>query len=167
MLKAFGPEKTLVGMSEKNLGLRTDDKGSVGNRIEYTGKQTWNFYKNLWKAKADTFVGLGTTAALTAGVAKSKTAQNILTKGFQALKNSNFGKEIGKEITPLVAEVAPFAKKGLSILKALPGPAKAVLAVGTILTTFAINRTQNKMLVKAGQIDQEYTDKAKLQKQLS
>ena len=167
MLKAFGPEKTLVGMAEKNLGLRTDDKGSVGNRIEYTGKQTWNFYKNLWKAKADTFVGMAATAGATAAVAKSKTAQNVLTSCFQALKNSNFAKEIHKEVAPLVAEVAPFAKKGLTMLKALPGPAKAVLAVGTILTTFAINRTQNKMLVKAGQIDQEYTDKAKLQQQLS
>ena len=160
MLKAFGADKTLCGMAEKNYGFRSDDKGSVGNRIEYTGKQTWNFYKNLWKVNADTFVGMAATVGATAAVAKSKTAQNVLTKGFQALKNSNFVKEISKEVTP-------YAKKGLTMLKALPGPAKAVLAVGTILTTFAVNRTQNKMLVKAGQIDQEYTDKAKLQQQLS
>ena len=149
--------------AKKEVYENLQNKGSIGNRMEYAGKQTWNYYKNMWKAEADAFVGLGATAALTAGVAKSKTTQNILTKGFQALKNTGFAKEMGK----MAAEFAPYAKKALVTLKALPGPAKAVLAAGAILTSIAVNRNQNKMMYQAGKIDQEYTDKAKLQKQLS
>ena len=150
-----------IGLNAKNeVYENLQNKGSIGNKIEYAGKQTWNAYKTLWKAEADTFIGLTATAAAAAGVAKSKTAQNVLTKGFQALKKTNFA-QTAKET------LLPYIQKGLATVKALPGPAKAVLAAGTILTSILVNRNQNKMMYQAGKIDQEYTDKAKLQKQLS
>ncbi len=141
---------------------KADEKGSFGNRLEYSIKQAWNFGKTQYKDGFYSTLGTAASIGAAAGVAKSKVAQNVLKKSFNSFKDSGFGKACKK----VAAEFAPFAKKVFTRAKALPTPAKAVLGAGLLATALVSRVIRNKGLYKAGKLDQEYTDKAKLQKTL-
>ena len=139
---------------------KAEEKGSIGNRLEYSIKQAWNFRKTQYKDAFLSTAGAAASVGLATGVAKSTTAQNVLKEAFNGFKNSGFGKACAE----MAAELAPCAKKALTWAKALP--AKAVLGAGLLATTIISNVVRTKGIYKAGKIDQEYTDKAKLQKTL-
>ena len=143
-------------------GIDMSNKGSFGNRMQCAGEQYVNMKKGLVKDELTLAAGGAATIAATAGVAKSKSAQNILTKGFESIKNTKFG----KVCADLASEATPYVKKGVDWVKNLPKPAKAVLAAGTAITALFLSNNDYKTGIKAGQIDQKYTDKAKLEKVL-
>ena len=100
--------------------------------------------------------GVAATGAATVATANSKALQNAVT---------NIGKGIMG--TKTVTQLKNFFSPAAGWVKALPKPAKAVLAAGLIATTAIITHIQNKHLIKTGQIDQKYTDKAKAEKLLA
>lgn len=99
--------------------------------------RTSNMMKGIQKDNFTKAAGLAATAGATAAVAKSKTAQNILSQSFEQIKNSKFGTNIAKQCKELADEAKPYAKKALDAFKNLPKPAKAVLGVGVALTGVA------------------------------
>lgn len=147
------------GKSKEN----NNDKGSIGNRLEYATKQTFGLRRMMIKDELALTAGVAGSAGAAALVSKSKTAQNFITKGFETVKNSNFGKEAVKLTKSVAESAAPYVKQGASWIQALPKPAKAVLGAGLAITALVCNSITNKGVYDAGKLDQEYTDKAKLQ----
>lgn len=160
-------KSNLISKTAAAVGKQVEDKGSIGNRLEYAVKQGFGLRATMVKDSFATTAGIAASVGAAAAVAKSKTAQNILTKGFQAAKNSSAGQKVVTALKDIAATAAPYAKKALGWFKALPAPAKAVLAAGVVLTGIVSNNIRTKGIYNAGKLDQEYTDKAKLQKQLS
>ena len=140
-------------------GTTIESKGSIGNQIECTNEQVKEFNKYRTKTGLTMAGGVAVTAGATAAVAKSKTLQNGINKFMgrigEELSNSKTFKEIGDFCKPL-------ASKAADTFKNLPKPAKAVLIAGGTLVGLITNAQANNAQFKAGQIDQKYTDKAKL-----
>lgn len=132
--------------------LVSKDKGDISNRAKCMGSQTLNNVKTL---AADTLVIGGSVATLKA-----------------AAKFGKFGSFLQK-ITEKGAGVATkvFSKAGLgkvsskisTIMNKMPKGVKIAAPV-VLAATALIGYFKNKNIYKAGQIDQKYTDKAKLEK---
>ena len=152
-----------AGQAALMTAVASKDKGSIGNRTNYLAEQTKENFKTALKQDAVVIGGTAVTAGATIVTKNSKTVQNLLTKGFVAIKNSKFGDGV-KE---MAKEVKPYLSKAVGYVKNLPGPAKAVLAAGTIITALASERIYHNHIAKSGQIDQKYTDKAKMEKTLA
>jgi len=146
-----------------------NSKGSIGNRLEYSAQQVKNFRKGQYKMAGAQVVGAAATIGATGLVAKSKSAQQFIKNGFNKLKDSSFVKKAASEVKNFMAspegkKIGSFLKGATEKVAKLPGPAKAVLAAGTVLTGIVVKGIQNKTLMDAGRIDQKYTDKAKVEK---
>ena len=125
----------------------TSNKGDFSNRMECS--------RELIKNNAKTTVGLAGAVAATSGTAYALTKNDKLVKAI-ATPIKNFGKWLTKEI--------PMSNKLVRELKALGKNPKAV-AMGAVIAGGAavINAILTKSVYRAGQIDQKYTDKAKLE----
>ena len=134
--------------------------------MEYGVKQGAHFYKTRVKDQFIATAGLAATAGATAVVAKSSTAQNaIVNAGKKILNNES----VKNALTKAGDFVAPYAKKALTFVKSNPKAAAAMAVVasaGYLITDIALRHNQTKGIYEAGKIDQEYTDKAKVDKLL-
>ncbi len=142
-------------------------KGSIGNRVEYGIKQGAHLYKTMAKDRFISAAGLAATAGATAAVAKSKTAQNAIINAGKKILNNDSVKNTLSEVSNFVK---PYAAKALTFVKSNPKAAAAMAVVGTagcLLTDMIARYNRNKAIYKAGKIDQEYTDKAKVDKLLA
>lgn len=156
----MNPTTAALGYSAsiKNLaGDELGDKGALANKIEYVNEEMKNFRNYALKSGLTMVGGTAVTAAATVGVKNSKTAQDVLSKVGNAIKESKFAKNISEELKPL-------GEKLVSGFKNLPKPAKAVLFAGAAITSLILSRQDRQMVFKSGQIEQEYTDKAKMDK---
>ena len=79
------------------------------------------------------------------------------------IASTNFGKQAAK----FASNLKPYVQKATGWLKALPKPAKIVLATGAALTAIVSGAINARTNYDAGKIDQKYTDKAKLEKSTS
>ncbi len=143
-------------LAQKLNSPKQNTKGSLGNRVEYSTKQAGNLIKTDIKARLATSTGIGATFLAAYGTLKSKGAQDIISKSMKSLANKFNLKEIAQELTPILKEAA-------GKIKSLPAPVKAVAAVGLLLTSAIGSQIRTQGVYEAGKIDQEYTDKAKLQ----
>lgn len=157
----------LAGTIASKVQEGNEKSGSIQNKIKYSGK----LYANLRKSQAkDAFVttaGVAASVGAAAVVAKSKTAQNVIKKGVNAVLSSNIAtkaKGVAKEVAGFVA---PYAKKAARWVMGLPGPAKVVLGAGVVLTAIASKFVQNNYLVNNGKILKEMEVSAKLEKEQS
>lgn len=135
--------------------LADKNKGSLGNKIDCAKEQTKNTATTALKGSAAA-VGIG---AATGAMIKSKSVNNIVVKGVNALKKT----QVFEKYAPKAKDLT---KKGLDAFKKLPGSAKIIAGVGiglAAITGYALDKSHS---FKAGQIDQKYTDKAQLQKTL-
>ena len=131
------------------------DKGDLSNRAKCAGAQLKN---NIATLAQDTVV-IGGAAGGIALAAKNKKFANIIANGVR--KVANFFKPLGKQIKKTTMSI-PF-KRALVKFKNLPGASK--IAIGGIATLgmAALSFIGCKHIYKMGQIDQKYTDKAKLE----
>ena len=134
-----------------------DDKGSIGNRLEYSVKQGINYQKGLVKDTFTTAAGIAGSVGAAVAVSKSKAAQDAIKNLGKKVADTKIVKDCAKTLKPYVAK----AKNWVS---ALPKPAKAVLGAGLALTAVISGNNQAKTMYNAGKIDQEYTDNANMQK---
>ena len=76
------------------------------------------------------------------------------------------GKKVlnSKIVKDCAKSLKPYATKVKNWISALPKPAKAVLGAGLALTAIISGNNQARTMYNAGKIDQEYTDKANMQK---
>ena len=76
------------------------------------------------------------------------------------------GKKVlnSKIVKDCAKSLKPYAIKVKNWISALPKPAKAVLGAGLALTAIISGNNQARTMYNAGKIDQEYTDKANMQK---
>lgn len=140
----------------QNIAVLTDkNKGSIGNKMDCAAEHTRNTLTTTLKGSAAA-VGIG---AATGAMIKSKSVNNLVEKGVNALKNT----EVFKKYAP---EVKDLAKKGLDAFNKLPGTTKIIAGVGAGLAAVTCYLFDKSHSFKAGQIDQKYTDKAQLQKTL-
>lgn len=150
---------TITGVITSNaqdIKAQLESKGSAGNKIDCMNEELKEFRKYQVKTGLGMAGGVATTAAATAVVARSSKAQ-------EAIKN--FGKKImqNESVQNTLETLKPLASKAIKAVKNLPGPAKAVLAAGTALTGLSLSTHARQTVYKMGQIDQKYTDKAKVQ----
>lgn len=138
---------------------KSNDKGSIGNRIDCMNEQVKEFQKYRIKSNLTMVGGVATTAAATAVVAKSTKAQTAI---------KDLGKKIinNEQVKAFVEEAKPHVKKFTGFFKNLPGPAKVVMGACAGLTGLALGIQNAHANRKYGQIDQKYTDRAKLQKNI-
>ena len=120
-------------------------------KLPYVAKQTSNLLKTEIKDRLIVTGGVAATAGTAALVTKSKVLQNVISK---------FGKKISS--TSTFNELKDIATKGLNKFKSLPGPAKAVVAVGTVITALAAYSNRIKGAKNIGKTEQEYQDKSKI-----
>ena len=132
------------------------DKGDITNRMKCSYEQGKN--KAIYVAKAAAMAAGSGAAAY--GVLKYP----VLTKACAtaADKVLQFG---GKLIKSVVGNNNKIYAKAAELVKKLPTKAKAVgwIALPALM---AISYLGNKMIYKAGQIDQKYTDKAQMENKL-
>ena len=150
-------------LAEKMTGIDLKNKGTVGNRIDNRIEHSKNLLKSELKADAVLLTGGALSVGAAAGVSKSKTLQDGLAHGFKKIANTNFGESFAKALKQTGNDLAPYAEKAIDWVVELPKPAKAVFVAGTFLTSAALRLVNNKYFVKMGQIDQKYTDRAKMQ----
>lgn len=125
------------------------DKGDVSNRVKCAGAQLGNNARSL----VEDVVVIGGTAAGLGAAAKGGKFTKFMEKCFNSVANA---------CKPLIADVAK--SKFWNKIKSLPMANKrAMVAVGAI-GLLASSFVAGKNLYKKGQIDQQYTDKAKLEK---
>ncbi len=88
---------------------------------------------------------------------KIKNPKTILSAGKGKIKDlaSKFTSKFKGE------SVKELLKKGVNKVKNLPGPAKAVLAIGAAITAIFISKNHNKATYNAGKIEQKYEDMSK------
>lgn len=154
-------------VNPKAASKQENTKGSIGNRVEYGLKQGAHLYKTKMKDQFITTAGVAATAGATAAVAKSKTAQNAIINAGKKILNNESVKNTLSEVSNFVK---PYATKALTFVKSNPKAAAAMAVVasaGYLITDIAVNINRNKAIYKAGKIDQEYTDKAKVDKLLA
>lgn len=107
-----------------------------------------------------TTAGLAATVAATNAVKNSSALQETITKGLKKITSSDVFKQV-------YDNVAPYAKKAASWVKALPTPAKVVLGAGTALACLIGNTIQNKGIFNQGKIVQQYEDKQTIREALN
>ncbi len=107
-----------------------------------------------------TTAGLAATVAATNAVKNSSALQETITKGLKKITSSDVFKQV-------YDNVAPYAKKAASWVKALPAPAKIVLGAGAVITGLVVNAIQNKGIFNQGKIFQQYEDKQTVREALN
>ncbi len=140
------------------------DKGDVSNRTRCAGAQLKN---NAQTLAADTVV-IGAGAGTIAAAKKMPKFQSAMVKIFD---------KIGKHIYPLRKRAVELTGKygtkfktfeltrGVRADKLLKAPGMAkVAAIVALPVTLALGYLENRRIYKSGQIDQKYTDRAKLEK---
>lgn len=139
-----------------NAQVNPNDLGSVGNRIEYVGKEIADFKKFQLASGLTMAGGAAATAVATNAVKNSPKLQKVLT---------DFGKKImdNKYVKQAAEELSPIAKKCSDYVKNLPKPAKAVLAAGALITGLTLESMASKKSFESGKNYQEHVDKAKVQ----
>lgn len=137
---------------------RVEDRA---NLAVSTGK---NIVGTNLKSTAALAAGVGATFAATNAVKNSSALQNSISSIAKKAANAIKETDTFKKLTELAA---PYAKKAASWVKALPTPAKAVLATGAVLTGLIGNMIQNKGLFDQGKIIQQYEDKQAIRKTLN
>ena len=124
-------------------------------------------YLNLTKTRAkDAIVsatGIGASIVAATAVRNSSVMQEGLKKAGEFIKRS----KAGEVIADAAKELKPYLQKAAEWVKALPGPAKAVLAIGVLATALISKAIRNKGLRNDGKIEQKYADKAALQNTLA
>ena len=129
------------------------DKGDFSNRVQCTGAQIGN---TIQTAAQDAVV-IGGMVAGGKAIQKSKGFTNALDKMFNtALKPF-------KNNPRMRVAVNEFKAKVLPKLKSLSAPQLRAAAVVGGLGALALGYIHNKHIYKMGQIDQKYTDKAKIE----
>ena len=157
---------TITDMAKK----AEEEKGSIGNRLEYGVKQAFLLKQTAAKDALVTTAGLAATGAAAGAVANSETAQNaIINTTKKVLNNST----VKKALTEVKDTVGPYASKigkriGAYIAFNPKGAAAiaGVIAAGTLITNMVSRHIRGKGIYEAGKLDQQYTDKAKLEKVL-
>ena len=150
------------------------DKGDLSNRLNCAGEQIKNNVKTL---ASDVVVIGGTAAGIAAtkngGIAKffAKPVEALAKTLSQMTKFVKDGKptiilndlKTGKNtiVMPTFKKVPTVFSKLGNIIKNLPTRYKAAGFIATI-GAIALGHVTNKHFYNAGQIDQKYTDKAKL-----
>lgn len=132
------------------------DKGDITNRMKCSYEQGKN--KTIYAAKAAT-IGAGAAAA-GYGVLKSP----AITSGLASV-TTKLLKLGGKALKSLVGPKNKLYTQAAKFFKKLPTKAKAVGLIA-LPAFMAISYLGNKMIYKAGQIDQKYTDKALMEQKL-
>ena len=132
-------------------------KPSIKDNIKYALKKTANAKQGAAKDVFVTAAGIGGTVAAAAAVKNSKTAQNYIKKGFEWAMNTG----AGKALNGVASKIQPHAAKAVKWVKGLPGPAKAVAAVGLAITALLHANNRAKTYYEQGKIDQEYKDLSK------
>lgn len=150
------------------------DKGSFGNKMNCAGAQMKNNLITGLQATAVAGAAIGTTAAAvkynTVGTTLARAfdkAANALgklvgTKDLAGKINKKLAKLISKGVTKDNANLTP--EKLKSLTKGLKG-----FKAGALISAIAlpvISNITNKHFYKMGQIDQKYTNKAKLEKNI-
>ncbi len=154
-------------VNPKAASKQENTKGSIGNRVEYGLKQGAHLYKTRVKDQFIATAGVAATAGATAAVAKSKTAQNAIINAGKKILNNESVKNTLSEVSNFVK---PYATKALAFVKSNPKAAAAMAVVattGALITNLVANKNRVKGIYEAGKIDQEYTDKAKVDKLLA
>ena len=154
-------------VNPKAAAKQENTKGSIGNRVEYGLKQGAHLYKTRVKDQFIATAGVAATAGATAAVAKSKTAQNAIINAGKKILNNESVKNTLSEVSNFVK---PYATKALTFVKSNPKAAAAMAVVattGALITNLVANKNRVKGIYEAGKIDQEYTDKAKVDKLLA
>lgn len=157
----------VVAIGAKATSKQENTKGSFANRTECKMKQVANFTKTYYKDQFITTAGLAATAGATAAVAKSKTAQNAIANVGKKILSNESVKNTLSEVSNFVK---PYATKALTFVKSNPKAAAAMAVVattGALITNLVANKNRVKGIYEAGKIDQEYTDKAKVDKLLA
>lgn len=154
-----------------------EKQGSVKNRIKYGFKQSINYKKASLKDTFTTAAGVAASVGAAASIKNSKAAQRFLKKAsdyakdvLNEVKDLDFAKKIEKNflyksLKEGVNKFALNAKKAAKWVKALPKPAKVVLAAGVAITAIASRAIRNKSILEAGKIMKEQEISAKLEKQ--
>lgn len=142
----------MTAASYPSLSLLDQKKGSLGNRVDCAIENTGN--------NISTNVKTGLIVAGGAGITYATTKSSILKNGFikvdnlvKAGVNKILNSTVGKDAVKFIKPAIEFAKKS-------PLCVKAAVVLGLLGTI-------SSYLVKAGQIDQKYNDRAKAQKGLS
>lgn len=141
----FAVQSTLGAVSP----LVSKDKGSFGNRMNCAGEHMKNNLVSNVQTAGVALVGGGAVY----GLKKTNAAANFIGKGID--KAITF---VAKKTNTINSSVIQKALNASPKAKAL----SAVLALGTI----ALGYITHKHAYKAGQIDQKYTDRAKMEKNM-
>lgn len=169
--------------------LASKDKGSFGNRVNCAGSQAWNAIetgttaacavgtagyiaknsgkisgtanklKNFVNKMANTEVGKTITDTIkkTAEYFKGTKAFKTVSNYFEAAANKLKGYKASVILQTVAQKVKQYAAKAVNIFKSLPKGGKIGLL--SALALIVING-----VYKSGQIDQKYTDRAKMEK---
>lgn len=153
-------------MTEAQISANNKLTGKINEASNKTNEKLQrglNMQKGIQKDAFVTTAGVAATVGATAGVAKSKTAQKVLSESFKPIKdafsNSNFGKNLIDGCKNFANEAKPLIEKGASWVKNLPKPAKAILAIGTTITAIASGIVHKQTEMKDKQIIREYATK--------
>lgn len=145
-------------------GALSNNVAKVEDRANLAVSTGKNIVGTNLKSTAAIAAGVGATYAATNAVKNSSALQETITKGLKkvvgAVESSNVYKKLEENI-------APYTRKAASWVKALPTPAKVVLATGAVLTGLIGNMIQNKGLFDQGKIVQQYEDKQAIRKTLN
>lgn len=125
-------------------------KGDISNRVNCAGAQLVN---NL-KTAAEEVVIIGGTIAGARAAVKSNTFVKVMNNIFNSTKKVLLGKNSSKA-SAIIVEL-------LNKLKNLPAANKKALFMTLVLGELGLSFVGMKRSFKSGQIDQKYTDKAKL-----
>lgn len=149
--------------------LVSKDKGSMGNRVECAAAQTGNIAKGL---AADTVVIGGAALAGKQAIKRGKFAA-FLAKPVDALQKvfAKLGKEIkvdnakklnvNKKFGFKFKQSKNYPERIANFLKKMPTKYKALAVIAAVAIPL-VSYIGQRTTYKAGQIDQKYTDKAKV-----
>ena len=155
------------GLALKKAQEKAEEKGSIKNQFERSVAQTKNRVKSGLKTDVVCISGTAASIGAAAAIKKSRMLQDLIGNATEALKQNPTVKRATEVATKEVKKLASheYVQKATTWVKTLPKPAKAAMAAGLTLTTIVLNVINNKRIYNAGKIDQEYADKAKVEKE--
>lgn len=153
-------------MTEAQMAANNKLTGKINEASNKTNEKLQrglNMQKGIQKDAFVTSAGVAATVGATVGVAKSETAQKVLSQSFKPIKeafnNSNFGKNLINTCKEVADKAKPLLEQGVKWVKNLPKPAKAILGIGTAITAIASGIVHKQTEMKDKQIIREYATK--------
>lgn len=129
--------------------LFSEEKGTMGNRVDCAAAQTWNTTKGVLK----TGMAGGAAYGAYALAKKYPAVEKFMTGGLKMISNLMTKNKYTNK-------VAEFITKGISNLS----KAGKIGAIAAIIATPVIAYVGAKQMYQMGQIDQKYTDRAGMQR---